>query len=204
MDLQTTLLSALSTYGVLAIFVSILVSSIGLPLPTSFLLIVAGSFVETGDLSFWPVVGAAVAGSVIGDHLGYALGRVGGRPFAERASARFGATALMARAESTTTKWGGVTVFFSRWLITAIGPWVNLISGITRQRMPVFSWWDVVGEALWVLIYVYIGRLFGDKISEISDALGDFSGVLAALVVLGILIALLVRSRRTTAPATSS
>ena len=200
MDLQTTLLSALSTYGVVAIFVSILVSSIGLPLPTSFLLIVAGSFVETGDLSFWPVVAAALAGSVIGDHLGYAVGRVGGRPFAERTSARFGATALMARAESTSTKWGGVTVFFSRWLITAIGPWVNLISGITRQHMPVFSWWDVLGEALWVVIYVYIGRLFGDKISEISDALGDVSGVLAALVVLGILIALLVRSRKNATP----
>jgi membrane-associated protein len=201
MDLQSTLLSALSSYGVFALFGSILVSSFGLPLPTSFLLIVAGSFVATGDLQIAPVIAASIAGAVIGDHLGYAVGRSGGRSFAERAAARLGATQALVRAEATANKWGALTVFFSRWLITAIGPYVNLISGVTGQRLPVFSLWVVLGESLWVLAYVYVGVLFGDKISEISDALSDFTGVLAAAAIAGLLLYFLIRNLRARAPA---
>ncbi len=196
MDLQNTLLSALSNYGAAALFVSIMVSAFGLPLPTSFLLIVAGSFVATGDLAIAPVLAASIAGAVIGDHLGYLVGRSGGRAFAERAAARLGATQTLARAEATANKWGALTVFFSRWLITAIGPYINLVSGVTGQRLPVFALWVVLGETLWVLAYVYTGVLFGDKISEISDALGDFTGVIAALASAGFLLYLLIRNLR--------
>jgi membrane protein DedA with SNARE-associated domain len=190
------LLSALSSYGVATLFVSILVSAFGLPLPTSFLLIVAGSFVATGDLAIAPVLAASIAGAVIGDHLGYLVGRSGGRSFAERAAARLGATQTLMRAEATANKWGALTVFLSRWLITAIGPYVNLVSGVTGQRLPVFAFWVVLGETLWVLAYVYTGVLFGDKISEISDALGDFTGVIAAAAIAGVLLLLLIRNRR--------
>lgn len=191
MDLQTTLLSALSTYGVVAIFVAILISSIGLPLPTSFLLIVAGSFVQAGEMDFWPVVLSAMAGAIIGDHVGYALGRYGGRALTQRISHRMNADALMVRAEETSAKWGGISVFLSRWLITAIGPYINLISGITQQRLTLFAPCVILGEVLWVLAYVYVGRLFSDKIGEVSDALGDFSGLLlaiAAVCILGYLL----------------
>ena len=50
MNLQDTLLSTLTSYGPIVLFVSVLVASIGLPLPVSFLLIAAGAFVEQGAL----------------------------------------------------------------------------------------------------------------------------------------------------------
>jgi membrane-associated protein len=182
MNLQETLLSALASYGVAAIFASIFISSIGLPLPTSFLLIVAGSFVASGDLQFWPVVIAGVTAAILGDHAGYSIGWFGGQKIASKISRRFNAEGLLEKAEATSRKWGGVSVFFTRWLLTALGPYINLTSGFTRYALPRFSIWDIVGEALWVLLYVQIGRTFSDRVAEISDALGDFTYVLLGIV----------------------
>jgi len=182
MNLQEALLNAVATYGVVAIFVSVFISSIGLPLPSSFLLIVAGSFVASGDLQFWPVVIAAVTAAILGDHAGYMIGWLGGPKIAAKISQRFNAVMLLKKAETASHKWGGASIFFSRWLITALGPPLNLTSGFTRYALLRFSLWDVAGELLWVVLYVQVGRLFSARVAEISDALGDFTYVLLGIV----------------------
>jgi len=200
MTLQEMLLIALASYGVAAIFVTIFIASLGIPLPASFLLIVAGSFVEAGDLAFWPVVLAGVTASILGDHTGYGIGRLGGRKLATRISRRFKAEALLAQAEATSHKWGGVSVFFSRWLITAIGPYINLTSGLTHYALPRFSLWDVLGEIIWVLLYVGVGRLFSNRVAEISDILGEFTWVVLGLVVVMVIGYQLVKTLRKPQP----
>ncbi len=200
-DLQSTLLTALSSYGAIVIFGAILLASIGLPLPASFLLIMAGSFVESGDLDFNVVVLAGLGGAVLGDHFGYAIGRYGGRGLTQRITRRMGAEKAFARAEAGSLKWGASSVFLSRWLITAIGPYVNLISGITRLKPAKFSVLVLFGETLWVLIYVQLGRWFSDSIGELTDILGDLSYVILGLAVIGVLTYLLLGRRN--APATT-
>jgi membrane protein DedA with SNARE-associated domain len=190
-DLQTTLLDALSTYGPLAIFVSILISAVGLPLPTSFLLIVAGSFVAQASLELWQVLIAGIAGAVIGDHIGYGIGWWAGHEAVARIGKRMNALALIDKAEAMSNKWGGVSIFFSRWFVTAVGPYINFTSGIARYRPPLFTLFVVLGEALWVGIYVALGYLFSDSLSTITDALGDFTWLalgVGAIVVLGYLL----------------
>lgn len=188
MNLQTILLSALATYGVPAVFVSILLASIGVPLPASFLLIVAGSFVASGDLQLVPVLIAGTAGAILGDHIGYGIGWFGGQTLAAHLGRRFSAQGLLDRAEAMSRKWGGVSVFFSRWLVTSLGPYINLTSGVAQYALHRFTLWDILGEALWVVLYVKVGQLFSDRVAEISDILGEFTWValgLIAVIVLG-------------------
>lgn len=188
MNLQTILLSALATYGVPAVFVSILLASIGVPLPASFLLIVAGSFVASGDLQLVPVLMAGTTGAILGDHIGYGIGWFGGQTLAAHLGRRFSAQGLLDRAEAMSRKWGGVSVFFSRWLVTSLGPYINLTSGVAQYALHRFTLWDILGEALWVVLYVKVGQLFSDRVAEISDILGEFTWValgLIAVIVLG-------------------
>ena len=90
MSLSDYLLSTLGLYGPSVLFVVLLVGAIGLPSPGSLLLLVAGSFVEQGEMSLWQVLALACAGSVIGDQIGYALGRWGGRRVTSRLERWFG------------------------------------------------------------------------------------------------------------------
>ena len=196
MNLQEYLLSALTDYGVLAIFIAVLISAIGVPLPTSFLLLVAGSFIEQGDLQFWPVLIAGTIAAVLGDHIGYCLGWYGGRTLIARISKYLKADSLLEKAEATSHKWGGVSVFFSRWLITALGPYINLSSGLTRYRLPFFSLFVLLGEGLWVLIYIKVGQIFSTRLAEVTDALGDFTYLLLGLVIVGVIAYKLIQTMR--------
>jgi membrane protein DedA with SNARE-associated domain len=115
-----------------------------------------------------------------------------------------GAQAAIACAEETSKRWGAVSVFFSRWLVTAIGPYVNLLSGVSRGGLLAFTPAVVVGELIWVLGYVYLGRLFSDRVSELSAALGDAAWLVLAALVAVVLIVIFVRRERAMRAAASS
>lgn len=182
MNLQTILLDAMATYGSFAIFAAILLASIGAPLPATFLLVAAGSFVTQGEMKLWSVFVAGTLGAIIGDHIGYGIGRIGGRAFVHGMSQRFNAGSMLTQAEATMERWGGLGVFLSRWLLTAVGPYVNLTSGLMGYHLLRFSFWDILGEILWVGLYVQVGRFFSDQLATISDALGDLTWVALGVV----------------------
>lgn len=180
------LLGLLSTYGLPALFVIIAVASAGVPFPITLLLIASGSFVAQGELGLWQVLIIGSAGAVLGDQIGYWLGRTGGRKFVHRITERFGGAEMIKRAEAFTKRWGGAGIFLSRWLVTPLGPWLNLTSGITGYSWPRFLFWDVLGEVLWVVIYVSLGNIFSDRVGALADLLGNLTwvivGVIAAVI----------------------
>jgi membrane protein DedA with SNARE-associated domain len=185
------LLATLGLYGLPVLFVALLVGSAGVPLPASLLLVAAGSFVEQGELELWPVLALSAAGAILGDQIGYVLGRWGGRRLTRRLGRLVGGEKRIEEAEEWLRRREGVGVFLSRWLLTPLGPVVNLTSGATKYPWPRFILYDVLGEALWVALYVLLGRFFSDRVQALSDLLGDLTWAVLGLVataLLGVLV----------------
>lgn len=178
MSLNDYLLSLLALYGVPLLSGVLLVGSIGLPMPASLLLMAAGSFVEQGELSLGWVFGMASGAAIAGDNIGYAIGRWGGHHLIPRVSSWVGGQERILQAEKWTRRWGGAGVFFSRWLLTPLGPLVNLTSGIAEYSWPRFLLFGVLGELLWVFIYVMLGKVFSTSVQALSEVLGNFTWVL--------------------------
>src|SRR5882762_10108566 len=151
------------------------------------MLVAAGSFVELGEMKLWQVIVVASAGAVVGDQIGYALGRWGGHRVVERIKRRRNGAVKIAQAEAFAKRWGAAGIFFSRWLVTPLGPWLNLSSGMTRYAWPRFLVWDVLGEVLWVVLYVMIGKLFSDRVQELVEILGNLAWVVVGLIAAAIL-----------------
>jgi membrane-associated protein len=187
MTLTDQVLAALLTYGLPVLFGIILICSVGIPFPISLMLVAAGSFVEQGEMKLWQVIAVASGAAIIGDQIGYGLSRWGGRRFIERISHRIGAENKIKEAEALTKRWSGAGIFFSRWLITALGPWVNVASGIAGYPWRRFLLWDVLGEVLWVSLYIGIGYAFSNRVQYIVEILGDLSWVIVGLIVAVIL-----------------
>lgn len=181
------LLGLLSTYGLPALFVILTVASFGAPLPVTLVLIISGSFVAQGEMRLWQVLVICSAGAVAGDHLGYCLGRWGGRKLVLRVTDRFGGADMLKRAEEFTRRRGGIGIFLSRWLVTPLGPWLNLTSGIARYSWPRFLFWDVLGEVLWVVIYVGLGKIFSDRVAALADMLGNLTWAIVGICVASVL-----------------
>ena len=164
-----------------AAFVILFLCAIGAPLPGTLFLLALGSFVTQGDAELWQVLLIALAAVVIGDHVDYGIGRVGGRRAVDSFARRIGQVEAMARAEAFSARWGAPGIFFTRWLVTALGPWVNFSSGVASYPWHRFLFWDVLGEALWVGAYVTLGRLFSDHVQYLAEIIVNLGWSLIAL-----------------------
>jgi membrane-associated protein len=213
-SISDQLLAALALYGLPVLFGTTVAAELWVPVPATFLLIAAGSFVQMGDMNLWWVLVLGTVGAVLGDQVGYGIGRLGSRPLARWLSRWRSVEKRLQSAEAASQKWGDMSIFFSRWLIIPLGPWLNLIFGITRYSYWRFLFWDVFGEVIWVGLYVGIGALFSDRVQALTELLGNFVWIGAGLIGAAVFAWLLVRVLRTarngkkpagsTAPAESS
>lgn len=179
--MNPALLAYFAEYGVLALFAILLIASIGLPFPCSLLLLVAGSLAKQGQIDPVAALLLSIIGAVIGDQIGYGIARWGGRPLVEHIAARVGAGAQIDRAEAFVRRWSWASVFFTRWLLGGLAPWVNLATGASGYSWPRFLFWDVTGKALWVLIYGGLGFVFSDRVHAIARLLGNLTWAIAGL-----------------------
>ena len=172
------LLASLPLYGVPALFGILVYSSAGGPFPDTLMLLVIGSLVAQGEMKLWQVLVVGSAGAIVGDQIGYCLGAWGGRRLVRRITTKVGGADTVKRAEAFSKRWGGAAVFFSRWLVGTLGPWINLSSGITAYPWPRFIVWDVLGEVLWVVLYVMLGNIFSDRVQTLAALLGNLIWVI--------------------------
>jgi len=180
------ILGLLPLYGAIALFGILVVSSIGVPGPASLLLLIVGSLVAQGEMIRWQVLVAGITGSVIGDQIGFFAGRFGGRLLLRRLTKLVGQTGVK-RAEAFTMRWGGAAIFFSRWLVNPLGPWINLSSGIAGYPWIRFFVWDIFGEIWWVVLFVSLGAIFSDRVQSLTDILGHLTWVIAGAITVIIL-----------------
>jgi membrane protein DedA with SNARE-associated domain len=182
MSITDQLLEAVLLYGLPVLFGVIMLASVGVPFPVSLTLVAAGSFAKQGEMKLVPVLIAASIAAILGDQIGYGLSRWGGRRLINRITRRLGGAAKIKRAEALSKRWGGPGIFFSRWLVTAPGPWLNVTSGIARYPWRRFIFWDVLGQVLWVVLYVMLGYIFSDRVQYIAEILGNLAWAILALI----------------------
>lgn len=183
----------LTVYGLLLLIVG--VESMGIPMPGEIALVTASLLATRGVVEPWGVAIAASTGAIVGDSLGYLIGRRGGHPLLERLSARFPrhlGPRRIARAEDTFRRWGIWAVCFGRFvalLRILSGP----IAGSLRMPYPRFLLANAVGGIAWAtgttLVVYYLGRVA-------ERWLSDLSWVGLALAVIAAAVAFVVVRRR--------
>lgn len=171
------LLALVPQYGLWLLAATTFLSCLALPFPASILMLTAGGFAAAGDLVLWQAFGAAAAGGIAGDQLGYWAGRGFGAGFLSRLRVDPGRDKLLARADAFIERKGVMAVFFSRWLVSPLGPWVNLIAGSTDYAWGRFTLAGVAGETVWAGLYVGTGYGFAGNVEAASQALGSALGM---------------------------
>ncbi|MCC1492046.1 DedA family protein [Cognatishimia sp. F0-27] len=195
-----TIFELVSQYGVYVIFASAFLSCLALPIPTSLMMLTGGAFIASGDLSVWSVAAAAFGGAVLGDQVGYLVGRIWGTQLSARLERSPSRAKVLGRARRLIDRRGPIGVFLSTWAVAPLGPWVNFVAGATGLSWARFSLGDILGEICWVLIYVGLGYVFFDQIADVADIMSDLIGLAVALVLAvgsGFWIKAILRARKT-------
>jgi len=146
-------------YGYYVVFFGILAENsmfLGFLIPGSIILILAGLSAENGSINLWLVLGAAVAGAVIGDTLSYATGRFGWRQSFERGGVGKMIERVRTKMEANRT-WIILAYHFAGYS-RAVGP---LASGLFKIPYRKWAPLDYAGATVWVCVYALIGVVLG-------------------------------------------
>ena len=174
-------------YGLFFLFGIVSLESAGLWLPGETALIAAAVYASNGHLSITGVILVAAAGAIIGDNVGYWLGReVGRRLIFRYALARRIADRVMPPAERFFERHGGKAVFLARFFggVRVTGAWM---AGITRMPWWRFLFWNAAGGIVWAvgvsLVAFYVGKAAADALARygVYGAIG--AGVVLVLVI---------------------
>ena len=190
-----TLAPLLDHWGFLAVGGLIFLEDFGVPAPGETVLIAASVYAGAGRMNIAAVALIAFAAAVLGDNVGYAIGRFGGRALVLRFGKYvFLAGARLDRAEAFFTRHGGKIVTVARF-IEGLRQANGIIAGLTRMPWPRFLLFNALGAAIWVGTWASVGYLAGNHITTIYDQANRYSlYALAAIAVL--IIALVVRHQR--------
>jgi membrane protein DedA with SNARE-associated domain len=128
------ILSLISHYGYLVILSGVMAESTGVPLPGETILLASGVLVQQGHLDLGDAIVFGILGAVMGDQIGYWVGREGGRRFVLLWGRYvFITPQRLARAEGFFERHGGKAVFLARFF-SGLRIFGALVAGISRMR----------------------------------------------------------------------
>ena len=151
---QHELIRFISTYGYGVVALIIGLESLGLPLPGETILITAAIYAgRSHNLDIWLVVSAAALGAVLGNTIGFWIGREGGYRLLLRYGPRLHLTeGRIKLGQYLFLRHGGVIIFFSRF-VPVLRAFGALLAGANRMRWLSFFLFNVAGAIVWATIY---------------------------------------------------
>ncbi|GLV60190.1 hypothetical protein KDH_70120 [Dictyobacter sp. S3.2.2.5] len=199
----------LHVLGYPAVALVVMVESAGVPVPGETMLLLASFYAAVyHDLSLPIVIACAAAGAIIGDNIGYGVGRTGGKAFVHRYGRYvFLKPERLQRSEEFFARHGNKTVFFGRF-VAVLRAFAAFLAGVNRMHWPTFLVYNAAGGIIWATVYgllgYYAGRVFHDNFGQVEHLASNISLILGAVIVLVAIIAFLIyKKRKNNAPQSS-
>jgi membrane protein DedA with SNARE-associated domain len=194
LGLQSAIISPthlLLSYGLVLLFALVAMESAGVPLPGETALITAGVLSSQGHYSIVAVIAVAAAAAIVGDNIGYWLGRTGGRALLGRLPIiRDHFERVLPPAERFFQRHGAKTVFFARFvaILRVTSAW---LAGISHMPWWRFLMWNAAGGIIWAIAVGLIAYELGRAVADAISRYGLYAGI--AIVVLFALGLVMVR-----------
>lgn len=177
-ELFETLEPMIKTHGYWVVGAILLLENMGIPLPGELVLVACGVLASTGGLDPVWVGIIAVMGCIIGDNLGFALGRWFNVHFMARYQRLFRVSPqTLETAKSLFLRYGGWAVFFGRF-IALLRMLAGPLAGMLGMRWSFFLTCNTLGAIVWVCTILTASVYFGHGVDEIFDRIGLWGIVL--------------------------
>jgi membrane protein DedA with SNARE-associated domain len=178
-----------TVFGYPLVFLIVMSESGGLPVPGETALIVGAALASQGKLQIEFVIALAAAGAIVGDNIGYLIGRKGGRWLLQRPGAFHSQRQqVLLIGEPFFERHGPKAVFFGRFIL-GLRVWASWLAGVTRMHWRSFAFWNALGGITWACLIGIIAYHLGRSASDAIEAFGLY-GLLALLlaIISGVLL----------------
>jgi membrane protein DedA with SNARE-associated domain len=191
---------AIQTYGYWMVFAAIAIESMGIPFPGETALLAGAAYAgASGKLNIAVVILAAAAGAIIGDNLGYLIGRYGGYRLLARLARyiRLDQSHLDA-AQRYFARHGDKTVFLGRFF-ALLRAWAAFLAGVNQMPWRSFLFWNALGGVIWATLYGTLGYVLGNNLpllGRVVHMLGIAGTTLTVAFILAVFVLWRMRRRR--------
>jgi membrane protein DedA with SNARE-associated domain len=181
-----TLDNWLASYGYLAVFLLVMVESIGVPVPGETALVGAALYAgSTHKLQIWWVIAVAIAGAVLGDNIGFSIGRYGGA----KLLLRHGHKIHLHEGRLKIGIWlfrrhGGKVVFWGRF-VSILRTYAAFLAGTNQMAWGRFLLFNAAGGIVWATVFGVAYYEFGGALQKLSTTIDIVLGVGGTLILLG-------------------
>ena len=171
-------------YPLLAVFVGI--EALGIPVPGETAVIFGGLAASSGRLSIVLVIVVAAAGAIIGDNIGFEIGRRGGRALLERPGRFYEERQRVLKiGDPFFERHGPKAVFLGRW-IAGLRVWASWLAGASSMRWRTFFAWNALGGIAWATSVALAAYYGGTAVEKVFSQVGVYAIIaVGAVVVLG-------------------
>lgn len=189
------LIELFARYGYAVVFVGVFLENTGLPVPGETALLAGAALARFGGLRLPWVIATAISGAILGDNLGFLIGRRGGRALVERYGAPVGLTsARLGQFDRFFEQHGANTVFIARF-VTGLRVFGALLAGASGLSWKRFLFYNASGAVAWATIFGTVGYILAYSWQTLEQWIGRTGLILlAAVAIAGVVAAL--RARR--------
>jgi membrane protein DedA with SNARE-associated domain len=162
----------IASYGFLAIGVIIALESMGLPLPGESVLVLAALYAAHHGHSITAVVAAAALGAMLGDNVGYWIGREFGYRLLRRYGSRIGLSPNKIKlGQYLFLRYGSAVVFFGRF-VAVLRVLAAVLAGVNRMDWRRFLLANAAGAILWASAVGFSTYFFGGAVMHVTRLFG--------------------------------
>ncbi len=159
----------LSEWGYMALFITMVLENMNVPIPSEIVLGFAGFLVSQELFTFWPTIFVGTAAGIVGSLISYWIGAKGGRAVLLKYGKHMHLShKKLVAADSWFQRYGGIAVFTGR-LLPGIRTFISLPAGIAQYPLPHFILLTIAGTIPWTILLVYVGSVLGDNWQTILD-----------------------------------
>jgi membrane protein DedA with SNARE-associated domain len=182
-------------YGYAAVFFGVFLENTGLPVPGETMVLAGGALAHYGHLSLVRVILVTMVAAVLGDNLGFLIGRRGGRRLIVRFSGRFGITRRrLDDFDRFFERHGPKTVFVARF-ITGLRVFCAVLAGGSGMRWRTFLFFNATGAVVWSITIAVVGYVLGHSWDTLERLIGG-TGIVGSIVVVVLVVLWIARTRR--------
>ncbi len=140
---------------------------VGFFLPGDTLLLTAGVFAASGQLSLVPTIIVVALAAIAGDNAGYQIGRRFGRQLFERPDSIIFKRKYVTDAEAFFKRFGDQTMLLAHF-VPIVRTFAPPLAGIAEMRFKQFVLFDAIGDSAWAAIVTLVGYWFGSRIPNLD------------------------------------
>jgi len=193
--------NALHILGYPAVFLFVMIESSGIPFPGETMLLLAAFYSAIDQQLHLPIIIVCAAfGAIMGDNIGYYIGKTGGKAVVNRYGRYvFLKPEHLARAEQFFARHGDKTVFLGRF-VAVLRAWAAFLAGVNQMHWRTFFIYNAAGGIVWATVYgllgYYAGKIFHDNFSQVEHFASTLTWIVTGLIIVVAAISTIVYLRR--------